>query len=150
MSHIIKNKVYPGSGGDDFEEYEFPQLQGVDAWYGFPGGVQDLRGLQLRYNTSAPHRHGTTDGSPDASYDFKDGEKVTAMDIWGTEESVSGISGGFVTGIEFNTTHRQNILLGDNSGSSKPEHQTVGNGVCIGFSGRSGSDIDALGAVFTD
>lgn len=150
MSHVIKNKPSPGTGGDDFEEYRLPQLQGVDAWYGFPDGLQDLRGLRLRYNTHDLIQYGTIDGHPDASYDFDDGEKVTSMDIWGTDESVSGISGGFVTGIEFNTTQHQKVLLGDNSNGSKAKHQTVGNGVFIGFSGRAGSDIDALGGVFSN
>jgi hypothetical protein len=148
--HVIKNDPSPGTGGDEFEEYKHPQLQGVDAWYGHPDGVQDLRGLRLRYDVQDSIHYGTANGHPDKSYDFKDGERVTSMDIWGNKESVSGIHGGFVTGVEFNTNRHQNVLLGDNSHGSKPKHQTVGNGMCIGFAGRAGSDIDALGGVFSN
>jgi hypothetical protein len=149
MSHIIQNSPYPGTGGGEFAEYKPPQLQGLDAWYGHPDGVQDVRGLRLRYDANDSIHYGTANGRPDASYDFKDGEKVTSMDIWGNQESVSGIRGGFVTGIGFNTNKHQNVLLGESHGS-QPKHQTVGNGTCVGFTGRAGSDIDALGGVFSN
>ncbi|KAH8689495.1 hypothetical protein BGW36DRAFT_71876 [Talaromyces proteolyticus] len=149
MSQVVKNTPSPGTGGDDFEKYQFPQLAGIDAWYGYPDGVLDLRGLRLRFRSRDLTQYGTAKGSPDAHYDFDPGEKVTSMDIWGTEESVSGIHGGFVTGIGFNTTKQQNVLLGGNS-QAHPTHQTVGNGTFVGLTGRAGSDIDALGGVFAN
>lgn len=150
MSNIVKNRPSPGTGGDEFEEYALPQLQGVDAWYGYPDGILDIRGLRLRYHTKELAEYGTTEGEPNTSYNFDNGEKVTSMDIWGTNEQVDGIPSGFVTGIQFNTTRNQNVWLGDTSGGARPTHQTVGNGTFIGFSGRAGSDIDALGGVFSN
>ncbi|KAE8391185.1 hypothetical protein BDV23DRAFT_153542 [Aspergillus alliaceus] len=71
------------------------------------------------------------------------------MNVWGHTDPVTGIPNGFVTGIEFRTTRTNKPqVLGVQEGQRY--YQGLGNGHLVGFQGRAGYEVDAIGAIYEE
>ncbi|KAK1139844.1 hypothetical protein N8T08_011089 [Aspergillus melleus] len=143
-----------GEGGGEFNLYRDKPVKQLDVWYGSGSGDQFkqytvLKGIELRWNGDEnPARTGSTPSDTNqsllhTSFDFEnDGhEDLEWMDIWG--------SAGRVDSLRFLTERKKegDYFAAGGVGGGKRIQPAHDRELC-GFYGRSGDDIDKLGAVF--
>ena len=113
-------------------------VQRLDVWW----NSGTLKGIQVTY---ADGSRSQVFGSPNdstASISFAPGELVTSLSLWG-----NGI-GTRCGRIRLTTNLGQTFDHGKNTSGQTQYDGPVGSGVLVGLVGRSGHDVDQLGAVF--
>jgi hypothetical protein len=139
---LVWNDVAGGTGGDPFTATsdEYP-VQRIEVWKGNgPGDHLILFGLRITFfgGANEVQSFGTTNGYPNNGYELLRKEQLTLLIIQ---------AGEFVDGIEAKTD-QGGFSFGGSGGS---EHdQDLGSGTLVGFTGRSGTMIDGLGAIFLE
>lgn len=132
-------RIIGGDGGDPFD-CNLVMLGGalkeISAWV--DGSV--VRQIYMLFSDGTSFIEGTSSGDPDQTYNFAQGETISALSLWG-----NGV-GTRLGRIRFTTSSGGRF---DSGGSTSTEyHVDVGSGICVGATGRSGSDIDNLGFYF--
>ncbi|KAI1821484.1 hypothetical protein F4861DRAFT_518591 [Xylaria intraflava] len=130
------------SGGHGFETLKPRHASYVtllQVWtHNGPGNHEVLRGIRLSWDSGERESHGTTSGRPQDEAVFAKHERITEMIIW---------AGSWVDAISYKSTYLpQGRRLGGRGG--RAYIQDKGNGDFLGFHGRAGSSIDALGSIF--
>lgn len=132
------NPPVGGSGGDSFEFFgqDDSWVQSIQVSTGPLGGGHDgLKAITVFLSNGDSQTFGKHNDDRHTC-NFEQGEKVKEMYIAG---------GNGVDKIHISTDQKTWEKGGD-GGVRTP--QEIGDGILIGFCGRSGSDIDALGAIF--
>lgn len=131
-----------GGGGGQYHQMvgglNGATLARLEVWV---GGWQ-IRGIHARLTNGEELMMGTKDG-PSKAYDFKAGERITRLSLWGNG---AGSRAGW---IEFDTSAQGHFSHGMNQWGRKSEYRMdVGSGICVGVYGRSGADVDCVGFAF--
>lgn len=132
-------RIIGGDGGDPFD-YNLVMkggaLKEISAWV--DGSV--VRQIYLLFSDGTSFTQGTASDDPDQTYSFAQGETISALSLWG-----NGV-GTRLGRIRFTTSSGGRF---DSGGSTSTEyHVDIGSGICVGATGRSGSDLDNLGFYF--
>lgn len=138
------NRIGGQSGGQPFVACKWVQgthglvVRGLDVWW----HSDYLRGVQVTYSDDSRSSVFGTAGDSHSSIVFAPGELVTALTLWG-----NGI--GTRTGrIRLTTNKGQTLDVGRDTSGQTAYDIHIGSGILVGLEGRSGSDIDQLGAIF--
>ncbi|KAF8580325.1 hypothetical protein K439DRAFT_313084 [Ramaria rubella] len=138
--HLIGGQT----GGEEFTACQWVQgssalvVKGLDVWF----HSQYLRGIQVTYSNNSRSLVFGSDDNSHSSIVFTPGELVTSLTLWG-----NGI-GTRAGRIRLTTNRDQTLEVGkDTSGQTAYDIDT-GAGLLVGMCGRSGVDIDQLGAIF--
>ncbi|XP_066535968.1 aerolysin-like protein [Hoplias malabaricus] len=87
-------------------------------------------------------------GNPSGNYSefiFENEEHLTSLSLWGNG------AGTRLGAIKFKTNHKREFFASMTEWGLKTEYPIdTGSGVCMGVTGRAGSDIDCLGFIFID
>ncbi|KAJ2979879.1 hypothetical protein NUW58_g7089 [Xylaria curta] len=129
-------------GGSSFKAMkplDADYLASLQIWTHFPfRSSKVLRGIKLLWNSGETQSYGTTAGNPQDEAKFIKNELITEMVIW---------AGDWVDAISYKSTYLpQGRKLGGPGGTAYAQNH--GNGLFLGFHGRSGASIDALGSIF--
>ncbi|OJJ46411.1 hypothetical protein ASPZODRAFT_25537 [Penicilliopsis zonata CBS 506.65] len=137
------NPIVGGNGGDIFSAYgpSKSPVHTIDAWgdHGFDWATAFyiVKGVQLTFADGVKSAVFGTASGDHQSFTFNNGEKVKEMTIHAS---------GRVDRIEITTNQSRSFAIGGSGGVPFSCH--VGNGILLGFEGRSAGDVDAIGAAF--
>ncbi|XP_061433963.1 aerolysin-like protein isoform X2 [Lethenteron reissneri] len=105
------------------------------------GGYQ-VRGVEVSLTDGRRKTFGTMYSSAQ-EFEFKSGEFITSLSLWGNE------AGTHMGAIKFRTSHSREFFANMTDLELKNEYKIdVGSGICLGVQGRAGSDIDSMGFLF--
>lgn len=133
--------IYGGSGGAPFLIHpSVPSpIKTLEVYCGISDDPQRpyvIRGLRVSWYIGPPSPLYGRETDRKSTYEFQPEERLVSMTIAG---------GVRLDSIEFTTTMGRFRAGGD---GGQPHRVEVGSGVIVGWQGRSGWDIDALGVAF--
>ncbi|KAE8420440.1 Jacalin-like lectin domain-containing protein [Aspergillus pseudocaelatus] len=143
-ANINRNWIYNppqgGPGGDDFEATpadDNATVTKIEVWcQDSPGGHYSLSGLRITWSSGQTSRVYGSEHDYNV-FDFAKGDQVTTMFI---------NAGGRADRVDLHTNKGHHFSAGGTGGIGYT--QNIGNGKLVGFWGRAGNGIDALGSVF--
>ncbi|MDJ0719619.1 MAG: ETX/MTX2 family pore-forming toxin [Prochloraceae cyanobacterium] len=133
-----------GQGGKEFQFYGGTNgvlLKRIRVW----AGEWQIKAIQVKLTNGEEKTFGKHDDSyyPAKSYEFKDGERIRELRLWGNG------AGTRCGAIEFFTTEGKQFFHAMTKWGLKQKYfPEVGSGICCGVFGRADWDIDSLGFVF--
>ncbi|KAI0441526.1 hypothetical protein F4803DRAFT_522943 [Xylaria telfairii] len=138
---LIDNITVGGRGGYEFNSYKFQSgilLKRFGAWSNGDG----IQGIRLSWTDGTSDEYGSRRGDWH-EITFQGGERCRELVLWG-----NGI--GTRCGRIKIVTETKNFEAGKDVSGQDSYPMDVGEGLLVGFRGRHGSEIDALGACFLD
>lgn len=140
---LILTGVIGGSHGDAFDlrSDDSGLVQNI-RFYMKDDGTQCLKGLDVTFSRGKKATAGGLAGNTYQDFKFDTGERITTMTLWG-----NGV-GTRVGRIEFKTNKDKSFAFGKDVKDQKAYPLDVGSGYLVGFYGKAGADLDALGAYF--
>ncbi|KAL6464310.1 hypothetical protein MHYP_G00266270 [Metynnis hypsauchen] len=142
MSYLAPICQIGGQGGSAFK------FNGIDCGatlekMGVWAGGWQIKSIKIWLTNGRSMQFGNPGDGPYSEYTFKPGEQITSLSLWGNG------AGTRLGAIKFTTTLGGNFFPQMTSWGLKTEYpMDIGSGICMGISGRSGSDIDCLGFIF--
>ncbi|XP_007251527.3 aerolysin-like protein [Astyanax mexicanus] len=130
-----------GSGGHAFDFNGLGNGATLKQIWVWVGGWQ-IKAIKAWLTDGRSEQFGNPSGNP-KQFIFEDGEFFTSLSLWGN-------GAGTRTGaIKFRTNKSREFFVQMTEWGLKTEYPIdVGSGICMGISGRCGSDIDCLSFVF--
>lgn len=133
--------VAGGSGGDPFSDFDLPTGARVLAIHIYSGGYVDA--VQMQYSLADGRiRMGTKHGGP--------GGQLSIFRV-DSDEIILGISGrygNYIDSIQIHTTKRNSPVFGGSGGRQSYRINIPTGNQAIGFIGRAGKYLDAVGLTY--
>ncbi|XP_061433959.1 aerolysin-like protein isoform X2 [Lethenteron reissneri] len=134
-------KMIGGQGGNEFSFNWQENVATLQKLSVSVGGCQ-VRGVEVWLTDRRRKTFGTVNSSAEG-FEFKSGEFITSLSLWGNGD------GTHLGAIKFRTSHSREFFAKIMDLELKNEYKIdVGSGICLGVQGRAGSDIDSMGFLF--
>ncbi|XP_062842966.1 aerolysin-like protein [Trichomycterus rosablanca] len=141
MSYLSEIQEIGGRGGSPFRFDGIENGATLKKIWVWAGGWQ-IRGIKVWLTNDNSQQFGKSEGKF-SEFTFEDKEHFTSLSLWGNG------AGTRLGGIKFKTNLSREFSAYMTDWGLKTEYPVdVGSGICMGITGRSGSDIDSLGFVF--
>ncbi|XP_076869674.1 aerolysin-like protein [Brachyhypopomus gauderio] len=141
MSYLADIHTIGGDGGSKFNFNGIDSGSTLTKLWVWAGGWQ-IKAIKVWLSNGQNKQFGNPDGKFH-EFTFEYGEHFTSLSLWGNG------AGSRLGGIKFKTNRPQEFSAYMTEWGLKDEYPIdVGSGICMGVTGRSGSDIDCLAFMF--
>ncbi|XP_060766882.1 aerolysin-like protein [Neoarius graeffei] len=141
MSYLAGILIIGGRGGSAFDfngTGNGATLKKIWVW----AGGRQIKSIKVWLTDGQSKQFGNP-GGKFSEFIFEDGEHFISLSLWGNG------AGTRLGGIKFKTNRSREFFAYMTDWGLKTEYPIdVGSGICVGLTGRSGSDIDNLGFMF--
>ncbi|XP_062313713.1 uncharacterized protein LOC134017749 isoform X1 [Osmerus eperlanus] len=141
MSYLSPMLTIGGQGGSPFDFNGIDSGATLEKIWVWVGGWQ-VKALKVWLTDGRSQEFGEPAGKF-SEFQFEDGEHFTKLSLWGNG------AGTRLGAMKFQTNHSREFFAYMTDWELKTEYPVdVGSGICVGVSGKAGSDMDCLGFQF--